>query len=462
MTAPRTLFDKIWESHLVDRQEDGTCLIYIDRHPRARGHQPAGLRGPRHGRALRAPSRTDPCGGRPQRAHHRPLQGHHRTGIPASGGHPGGQRQDLRHPGVRHGRRAPGHRPHRRAGAGLHPAGHDHRLRRFPHRHPRRVRQPRLRYRHLGGRARAGDPDPGPGPGQEHARPRRGQAAQGRDRQGHRAQDHRHHRHRGRHRLRHRIRGRGDPQPLDGRPDDGLQHDHRGRRARRPGRPPTKPPSPTSRAARWRPRARTGTRAVAYWKTLVTDAGAHIRRRDRHRRRGDRPPGHLGHQPRGRGADHRRRAQPGRRARRGQGQGDAPLARLHGSHRRAEDRGHRDRPGVHRQLHQRPHRRPARRRRGGQGPQRRRHGQGDGGARLRPGEEAGGGRGPGQDLPRRGLRMARARLLDVPGDERRQAGTRRTLRLHPRTATSRAARAAAGAPIWSARKSRRRPRSPAA
>ncbi|MGE4528865.1 MAG: 3-isopropylmalate dehydratase large subunit [Rhodospirillaceae bacterium] len=32
MTAPRTLFDKIWESHLVDRQEDGTCLIYIDRH----------------------------------------------------------------------------------------------------------------------------------------------------------------------------------------------------------------------------------------------------------------------------------------------------------------------------------------------------------------------------------------------------------------------------------------------
>ncbi len=32
MTAPRTLFDKIWESHLVDRQDDGTCLIYIDRH----------------------------------------------------------------------------------------------------------------------------------------------------------------------------------------------------------------------------------------------------------------------------------------------------------------------------------------------------------------------------------------------------------------------------------------------
>ncbi len=31
MSAPRTLFDKIWDSHLVDEQDDGTCLIYIDR-----------------------------------------------------------------------------------------------------------------------------------------------------------------------------------------------------------------------------------------------------------------------------------------------------------------------------------------------------------------------------------------------------------------------------------------------
>ena len=31
MSAPKTLFDKIWQSHLVDVQEDGTCLIYIDR-----------------------------------------------------------------------------------------------------------------------------------------------------------------------------------------------------------------------------------------------------------------------------------------------------------------------------------------------------------------------------------------------------------------------------------------------
>ena len=32
MAQARTLFDKIWDSHLVDRQDDGTCLLYIDRH----------------------------------------------------------------------------------------------------------------------------------------------------------------------------------------------------------------------------------------------------------------------------------------------------------------------------------------------------------------------------------------------------------------------------------------------
>ncbi len=31
-TAPRTLYQKIWDAHVVDRRDDGTCLIYIDRH----------------------------------------------------------------------------------------------------------------------------------------------------------------------------------------------------------------------------------------------------------------------------------------------------------------------------------------------------------------------------------------------------------------------------------------------
>lgn len=32
MSAPRTLYDKIFDDHVVDRQDDGTCLLYIDRH----------------------------------------------------------------------------------------------------------------------------------------------------------------------------------------------------------------------------------------------------------------------------------------------------------------------------------------------------------------------------------------------------------------------------------------------
>jgi 3-isopropylmalate/(R)-2-methylmalate dehydratase large subunit len=30
--TPQTLFDKIWQSHVVHQQQDGTCILYIDRH----------------------------------------------------------------------------------------------------------------------------------------------------------------------------------------------------------------------------------------------------------------------------------------------------------------------------------------------------------------------------------------------------------------------------------------------
>ena len=29
---PKTLYDKIWDHHLIDKQEDGTCPLYVDRH----------------------------------------------------------------------------------------------------------------------------------------------------------------------------------------------------------------------------------------------------------------------------------------------------------------------------------------------------------------------------------------------------------------------------------------------
>ena len=32
MTPPTTLYEKVWDGHVVERRPDGTCLIYIDRH----------------------------------------------------------------------------------------------------------------------------------------------------------------------------------------------------------------------------------------------------------------------------------------------------------------------------------------------------------------------------------------------------------------------------------------------
>ena len=32
MSTPKTIYDKIWESHIVDTNDDGTTILYIDRH----------------------------------------------------------------------------------------------------------------------------------------------------------------------------------------------------------------------------------------------------------------------------------------------------------------------------------------------------------------------------------------------------------------------------------------------
>jgi 3-isopropylmalate/(R)-2-methylmalate dehydratase large subunit len=59
MSRPRTLFDKIWESHLVDEQEDGTCLLYIDRHLVHEVTSPQAFEGLRNaGRRVRRPNAT--------------------------------------------------------------------------------------------------------------------------------------------------------------------------------------------------------------------------------------------------------------------------------------------------------------------------------------------------------------------------------------------------------------------
>ncbi|PIE11938.1 MAG: 3-isopropylmalate dehydratase large subunit [Rhodobacterales bacterium] len=58
MTA-KTLYDKIWDAHLVDEAEDGTCLLYIDRHLVHEVTSPQAFEGLRMtGRTVRAPDKT--------------------------------------------------------------------------------------------------------------------------------------------------------------------------------------------------------------------------------------------------------------------------------------------------------------------------------------------------------------------------------------------------------------------
>jgi len=57
--SPKTLYDKIWESHLAHEAEDGTCLLYIDRHLVHEVTSPQAFEGLRMtGRTVRAPDKT--------------------------------------------------------------------------------------------------------------------------------------------------------------------------------------------------------------------------------------------------------------------------------------------------------------------------------------------------------------------------------------------------------------------
>jgi 3-isopropylmalate/(R)-2-methylmalate dehydratase large subunit len=56
---PRTLYDKIWDDHLVHQQDDGTCLLYIDRHLVHEVTSPQAFEGLRlAGRKVHAPEKT--------------------------------------------------------------------------------------------------------------------------------------------------------------------------------------------------------------------------------------------------------------------------------------------------------------------------------------------------------------------------------------------------------------------
>ncbi len=58
-SAPKTLYDKIFDDHVVSRQPDGTCILYIDRHLVHEVTSPQAFEGLRMaGRKVRAPEKT--------------------------------------------------------------------------------------------------------------------------------------------------------------------------------------------------------------------------------------------------------------------------------------------------------------------------------------------------------------------------------------------------------------------
>ena len=55
----KTLYDKIWDAHIADQADDGTCLLYIDRHLVHEVTSPQAFEGLRlSGRKVRAPDKT--------------------------------------------------------------------------------------------------------------------------------------------------------------------------------------------------------------------------------------------------------------------------------------------------------------------------------------------------------------------------------------------------------------------
>ena len=234
MSSPKTLYDKIWDAHLVHEAPDGTCLLYIDRHLVHEVTSPQAFEGLRMtGRKVRAPGKTVAV---PD--HNVPTDINRARGIENEESRiqvdtlkqnaedfgieyygVGDVRQGIVHIiGPEQGWTQPGMTivcgdshtaTHGAFGALAHGIGTsevEHVLatqtliqRKAKNMKVEVTRQPRA----------------------------------GRHRQGHHAVDHRRHRHRRRHRPRHRVLRRGDPRAVDGRPDDRLQHGDRGRRAGR-------------------------------------------------------------------------------------------------------------------------------------------------------------------------------------------------------------------------------------
>ncbi len=156
--TPRTLFDKIWDAHVVAERARRAVAALRRPPPRPRGHLAAGVRRPSPRGPRGAPPRPG-CGhDGPQRPHRRRRGEWRRRHERRADGGAAQELRRVRHLVLRCRASLAGHRPRDRSGARAHAPGHGDRLRRLAHRDARCLRGVRARHRYLRGRARAGDP----------------------------------------------------------------------------------------------------------------------------------------------------------------------------------------------------------------------------------------------------------------------------------------------------------------
>ena len=160
--AAQTLYDKLWDDHVVHQDADGTALIYIDRHLVHEVTSPQAYEGLKV--AGRKPWRV---GSIVATADHNTPTRDWDKGIkdPVSRLQVETLDANIKEWGALayfpFRSETPGHRARDRARERRDAAGHDGGVRRFAHQHARRVRLPRVRHRHFRSRARAGDAVPG-------------------------------------------------------------------------------------------------------------------------------------------------------------------------------------------------------------------------------------------------------------------------------------------------------------
>ena len=250
-SKPRTLYEKIWDAHVVSRRDDGTCLIYIDRHlvhevtsPQAfEALRVSGRKVRRPDLTLAVPDHNLPTTARLDAAGQR---------LPIADAESAQQLAALEKNapefGIRYIDAIPtsraGHRPRRRPRAGLSrcPARPSSAVTATRACHGGRWRAG-VRHRHQRGRACAGHANAA---GSSNRRRWKcalmAKLGAGRHPEGPDPAHHRRDRHGGRHRPCHRIRGYVFEAMSDRRPADGVQHE-RSRAARAPAssRPMTRP-----------------------------------------------------------------------------------------------------------------------------------------------------------------------------------------------------------------------------